>query len=93
MVNNLNELLKKQFEKISRFWFFLPMFWPFLFAEHERQFEQSQKDGTPVDMDFGFFGFFWVLVRHAFSLFYFLPIIGWIPLLIRGYSKSGWKDE
>ncbi len=87
------ELFKAQLKKINRFWFFLPMFWPFLFAEHERQYKQFQKDGTPVNMNFSFSGFLWILVRHAFSFFYFLPIIGWIPLLIRGYRKRGWKDE
>ena len=87
------ELLKAQLQKINRFWFFLPMFWPFLFAEHERQYKQFQTDGTPINMDFGFLHFLWVLVRHAFSFFYFLPIVGWIPLLIRGYSKYNWKDK
>ena len=87
------ELFKAQLKGIKRFWFFLPMFWPFLFAEHERQYERFQKDGTPVNMGFGLLHFLWVLVRHAFSFFYFLPIIGWIPLLIRGYSKRNWKDK
>lgn len=87
------ELFKAQLKNISKFWYFSPPFWPFLFSEHERQFKRFKKDETPVNMDFGFFGFLLVLVRHAFSFFYFLPIIGWIPLFIRGYSKRGWKDE
>lgn len=86
------ELLKNQFKNLHRFWFFTPPFWPFIFWEHERQYKRYQKDGTPINMDFGFFGFLGMLFRHAFLLFYFLPILGWIPLLIQGYSKKNWKD-
>jgi 1-acyl-sn-glycerol-3-phosphate acyltransferase len=87
------ELFKAQLKNIGRFWFFSPPFWSFLFSEHERQFKRFKEDKTPVNMDFGFFGFLLILLRHAFSFFYFLPIIGWIPLFIRGYSKRGWKDK
>jgi 1-acyl-sn-glycerol-3-phosphate acyltransferase len=87
------ELFKSQLKNIHRFWFFTPPFWPFIFWEHERQYTRYQKDGTPINMDFGFFGFLGMLFRHAFALFYFLPILGWIPLLIRGYSKKGWKEK
>jgi hypothetical protein len=87
------ELIKVQLKNLHRFWFFTPPFWSFLFWEHERQFKKYKEKGTPVNMDFGIFGFLLVLLRHAFSFFYFLPIIGWIPLFIKGYSKSGWKDK
>ncbi len=86
------ELFKIQLKNINRFWFHVPPFWSFLFAEHERQFNRFEKDGTPINMNFGFLGFLSVMGRNAFSFFYFLPIIGWIPLLIKGYSKKGFKE-
>lgn len=90
---NWRELWKVQFKKLNRFWFYAPSLWPFLFWEHERQYKKFQEDGTPVNMNFGFSRFLWVILRHSFSLFYFLPLLGWIPLLIKGYSKRGWKDS
>lgn len=84
----LGELIKAQLKNINRFWYYIPLFWPFLFWEHERQYKRFQKDGTDINMDFGFFAFLFLFIRHAFSLFYFLPILGWIPLFIKGYQKQ-----
>jgi 1-acyl-sn-glycerol-3-phosphate acyltransferase len=82
-------LFRAQRGQGKRFWFHYPMFWQFIFWEHERQYRRFQQDGTPVNMDFGFGGFLKMLFRHAFLLFYFLPIIGWIPLLFKGYTRQG----
>jgi hypothetical protein len=65
----------------KRFPFFLPFFWPSLFAEFERR--QLEHDGSDFKLRFldGLRAFF----KRPISFAFFLPILGWIPILWRGY--------
>lgn len=82
------DLFKKWRTNIKKFWFYFPPTWHFAFLEHERQYLNYKKTGKPVKMKSGFGAIFSWIIKNPFALFYYLPIIGFIPLAIRGYSGS-----
>ncbi|MCA8831013.1 lysophospholipid acyltransferase family protein [Hymenobacter pini] len=65
--------------------FFLPWAWPALFQEFERQYlRHGQRD---FDLDLRSPGAYWrMLWRNPFTLTFFIPVLGWIPIAIRGYK-------
>lgn len=67
----------------ERFPFFLPFFWPSLFAEAERR--QLERDGS--DFKLSFFDGLRAFLKRPISFAFFLPILGWIPILWRGYRQ------
>ncbi|RSK48873.1 lysophospholipid acyltransferase family protein [Hymenobacter rigui] len=74
--------------------FFLPWAWPALFQEFERQYlRHGQRD---FDLDLGSPGTYWrMLWRNPFTLTFFIPVLGWIPIAIRGYKghRLGKKNQ
>ncbi len=73
-------------KKMKLFPFFLPFGWPLLFAEFERKKLKGKNDGKPFTISYKVF--FKALLRNPIIICYFLPIIGWVPLLIKGYNKK-----
>ena len=78
-----------------KFPFFLPWGWPLLFHEFHRKWEQNKHKDMEIDIKFP--SFFRMLLRNPFCIVYFIPIIGFIPIMWRGYrgntlgkSKAGW---
>ena len=71
--------------------FYLPVAWPVMFAEFERQWEKHGQ----VDMTYNRWSFFRWVWRNPQSLFYYLPILGWVFLLARGYGsrQNAYKPE
>jgi 1-acyl-sn-glycerol-3-phosphate acyltransferase len=76
-------LLRQNVQNISKFIFFSPFTWPALFWEHERHFAANNHQYTPMKVNF--WSPFLFLLRNPFCLFFFIPIVGWIPILIWGY--------
>jgi len=69
------------------FWYYFPMTWCLAFAEHSRQYKRYKKTGQPVKMKEGFGVIFSWLWHNPLYISFLIPVIGWIPLLIKGYSK------
>jgi hypothetical protein len=67
----------------EKFPYFLPFFWPSIFSECERRFNQN--DGRPwkVNLLSGFTAF----LKRPINFAFFLPILGWIPILWRGLRR------
>jgi 1-acyl-sn-glycerol-3-phosphate acyltransferase len=64
--------------------FFLPFAWPAAFTEFERRFVKNGERGFQLNLDKP--GAFWKLLwRNPLVLAYFIPLLGWIPLAIKGY--------
>ena len=62
----------------------MPFGWPLIFAEFERKWYKTKE--RPIKIKLGFWAIFRILLRNPITLCYYLPIIGWLPLLIKGYS-------
>jgi hypothetical protein len=82
----LGNLLKVLFRKFPNN---TPLGWPFLFHEFERQWHKHGKHGRPVKVYKGWGSVFLHIFRNPITLAYFLPIFGWIILVIYGNRK--WK--
>lgn len=83
------ELLARAWKHRKYFPFFLPFCWPLMFEEFHRRYRKGKDQ--PIDMPLNLWTFFVMLVRNPITFCYFLPLIGWIPLLIRGHGK--WKKS
>ncbi len=81
------ELYATIWKNMKYFPFMFPIAWPLLFGEFERQWKRYKKTGQPIQMKFGFFAPLLFMLRNPITICYYIPIIGWIPLLLRGYSK------
>lgn len=79
-VKSLIKVISKKFP------FNTPLGWPFLFHEFERQWKSGRKD---VRIYKGWGATFLLMFRNPITFFYFLPILGWIVLLLYGNIK--WK--
>lgn len=70
-------------KNVKRFPFFLPFFWPSLFAEFERR--QREHDGS--DFKLRFWDGLRAFLKRPLNFAFFFPILGWIPILWRGYRQ------
>jgi hypothetical protein len=84
---NLKSLLKVIFRKFP---YNTPLGWPFLFHEFERQWHRKKKTGKAIKVYSGWGAIFLFIIRNPITIAYFLPIIGWIMLIIYGNIK--WKN-
>ena len=66
----------------------VPQGWPLLMAEFEHAYKKHKETGEEFKMDLGRFSTIKILFRNPFLLSFFLPIIGWIPILIKGMRKN-----
>lgn len=76
---------KANLRNIRRLPFFFSPGWPLLFAEHERLYLRYKKTGEPFKLRLGPFSFFRILLNNPFVLSFFIPLFGWIPILMKGY--------
>jgi 1-acyl-sn-glycerol-3-phosphate acyltransferase len=78
------ELWQRIKENRRYFPFFLPFAWPAAFTEFERRYVQNGERNFTMNLDRP--GAFWKLLwRNPLVLAYFIPLLGWIPLAIKGY--------
>lgn len=68
-----------------------PLGWPFLFHEYERQWYRHRETGKEIKLYNGWGSVFIFMFKNPITLAYFLPIIGWIILIIYGNIK--WKNS
>ncbi|UOQ71693.1 hypothetical protein [Hymenobacter cellulosilyticus] len=86
------EIWQRIRENWRSFPFFLPFAWPALFTEFEKQYTEKGKRGIRLDLTSpgAWLRMIW---RNPFTISFFIPILGWIPIAIRGYKghKLGQK--
>jgi len=80
------ELWQRMKENRRYFPFFLPFAWPVAFAEFERRYVRlgERHFQLPLDQPGSFWRFIW---RNPLTLAYFVPLLGWIPLALKGYYR------
>lgn len=77
------EFFKKALANIDKFPYTMPFGWPLLFNEFHRKYKKS--NGKPVKLRLGFLSTFRILLKNPITIAYYIPILGWVPLLVRGY--------
>lgn len=85
------EMFKAAWTNRHYFPYYFPFMWPFLFTEFERQWYAQpvdKRDGSGINMKIGWFTWLVWLVRNPIIIAYYIPILGWIPLAIKGYRKN-----
>ncbi|GAB2947477.1 hypothetical protein GCM10027048_10530 [Hymenobacter coalescens] len=79
------ELWQRMKQNWRHFPFYLPPFWPLLFHEFERGYT---KYGPKYKLRLSGFGTtLRLLWRNPFVISFFIPVLGLIPIAIRGYRK------
>jgi len=76
-VKELFSIWRKNYKKFP---FFMASFWPSLFAEMDRSYRVRGEKTVKV----GFWSGVKALYFNPMTIAFFLPIIGWIPILIHG---------
>ncbi len=90
------EFWRLAWKNISKFPYYTPLGWPFLFEDFKRQYNKNPE--KPVEMYLGWGAIFRFIFRNPITIAYFIPLLGWIPLLIRGYwgqniKQKDWKPK
>ncbi|BDS10826.1 lysophospholipid acyltransferase family protein [Aureispira anguillae] len=91
----VKELIKVMWQKRQYFPYNLPLFWPLLFHEFERQWLKERKYETqePIEIGTGWGTFLRLIWRNPITIAYFIPIIGWFILTFYGNKKWKKLDE
>ena len=76
-------LIKTNLTQLHKFPFFNAPTWVLIFLEHDRRY--NLKKGEVQDMKFTFWTLLATLIRIPYSICFFIPVIGWIPIAIKGY--------
>ncbi|HEX8327019.1 MAG TPA: hypothetical protein VF629_05730 [Hymenobacter sp.] len=86
------ELWQRIKENRRFFPFFLPFAWPAVFTEFERLYVKEGRRHFRMQLDRPG-AWLRMLWRNPITLAYFIPVLGWIPLAIKGYrgNKLGQK--
>ena len=71
-------------QNVKKFPYFLPFFWPSLFAECERRFDENDTKPWKLDLLAGLKAF----LKRPINFAFFLPLFGWIPILWRGFKPT-----
>ncbi|WP_020530580.1 hypothetical protein [Flexithrix dorotheae] len=86
---------KEHFKTLFTNWkkmpFLLPWAWPLLFSEFQRKY--TKYGNGNFEMKLGFWSFFRILFRNPFIFAYFIPILGWIPVLLKGYKNAQFNKK
>ncbi len=77
---------KNLFKRKKLFPLTTPFGWPLLYAEFERRFQLDQTGN--FDMEFGWKAFFKYLIKNPFFIWFYIPIIGWLPIALRGFKRT-----
>jgi hypothetical protein len=83
------KIVGRSFSQILKLFYYSPPGWPLLFYEHHRLYLKNK--GEPFTMKINMWSGLKFLLRNPFTLSYYLPVIGWIPILIKGYWKHSIK--
>jgi len=82
----MKEFWQKFIENIRKFPYNLPFGWPLIFSEFERKYYRT--DQKPVKLKLGLLSTLRIMIQNPITIAFFIPLLGWIPLLIRGYRHK-----
>lgn len=62
--------------------YWTPIGWPAMFTEYDRRYQNGER--TPKGVTRGWFRFWRIAFKNPIVFAYYIPILGWIPILIKG---------
>lgn len=80
---NLKEFFLSIIKNLKKLPLYLPTSWPILFIDHHKEF--VIKGNRTYKQKAGFFRNFYLMIKNPITFAYFIPILGWIPIAIKGY--------
>ena len=79
---NWREFTANVFKYIRDLPYWIPVGWPILFTEYDRRY--GEESTPPHGVIRGWFKFWRIIAKNPFALSYYVPILGWIPILYKG---------
>lgn len=80
------EFFTINFKNLSKLPYSMPFGWPLIFAQFNLLWKKNKIDDQPLKL--GTLSSLRIFLQSPKQLFFYLPIIGWIPLLIKGLKKT-----
>ncbi|MEM1134405.1 MAG: hypothetical protein AAGI07_01105, partial [Bacteroidota bacterium] len=80
-----NSFFGSLMNNFSKLPFLLPPGWPLMFSEFYRKYKKYGTTGFTLKLNW--LSLFTLLFKNPFVFFYFIPILGWVPILIKGLKK------
>ncbi len=81
----VGELANAVITKTPNFPYELPFAWPLLFSAFKQHYKG--KSTRNMKLKLGWLSVFRILWKNPMDIFFYVPILGWIPLLIKGFGK------
>ena len=82
----LKEFFAINFKNLDKLPYSMPFGWPLLFEHFNLRWKKNKNQDIPLKL--GFLSSLKIILRSPKQLFFCLPILGWIPLLIKGLRKK-----
>jgi hypothetical protein len=82
----LKEFFAINFKNFSKLPYSMPFGWPLLFEQFNLLWKKNKIDDQPLKL--GVLSSIRIILQSPKQLFFYLPIIGWIPMLIKGLKKT-----
>ena len=79
----VKELFARWRQNWRKFPFFIPIFWPSLFLE----FDRLSRKGRVQPLRINIWNGLKAHLKNPISFAFYIPLLGWIPILIRGYRE------
>ncbi len=79
---HMREFMQSVWKNWRELPYWTPMGWPALFAEYERRYNHDKE--LPSHITRGWFRFWRIVWKNPITLAYFIPVLGWVPILLKG---------
>lgn len=83
------EYLKTNLKNLNKVPYISPSGWPVLFAEFDRKYK---KEGKNMKLPIGFWDYIKAAFKNPMAASFYLPILGLIPILMKGYKGNHLDD-
>ncbi len=89
---NWKELFTKLGKNIKSLPYNLPFLWPILFTEYNRKYRKNKS--TKFSLPLRGLSVLWMMIKNPITISFFIPVLGWLPLIIRdAYFKKKKKNQ
>ncbi len=87
----MKEFIAINLRNIRKFPYNFPFGWTLIFSEFKCVWKKNP--GQEVDLRLGFLSTLRILFTRPFNFWFYIPIIGWIPILFKGLSIRKRKNK